>query len=186
MAPAPLAELLNGRPRWLRVFAVLALSWVLAASSWASVPLGPVPMTLQTYALLALSALAGPRLAFEIVAVWLLQALIGLPLLADGASGPAAFVGGTAGFLAGFLLAAPITGALSRKPALQGWAGLIGLFAAAHVLILALGWAWLATRIGPAKAWSGGVWPFLPGAAVKSLAAAVTVKLASPALRALA
>ncbi|WP_374573543.1 biotin transporter BioY [Phenylobacterium sp.] len=186
MQPAPLAVLLQGRPIVWRVVLALALSWVLAASSWAALPMVPAPMTLQTYALLTVAALAGPRLAFEAIVIWLGQAALGLPLLAGGAGGLSALAGPTAGFLAGFLVAGTATAWLARRPALQGWAGLTGLFLAAHAVILALGWAWLATRIGPAKAWSGGVWPFLPGAAVKSLAAAASVKLAAPALRALA
>jgi biotin transport system substrate-specific component len=182
MPPAPLAAWLAGRPAILRALVVLLASWLLAASSWAAIPLGPVPITLQTYAVLTLSALAGPRLALEIVLVWLLQAAIGLPVLADGAGGVRALTGPTAGFLAGFLAAAVIVGALARRPSLTGWAGLIGLFLAAHVLILALGWGWLALRIGPGPAWTGGVEPFLPGALVKSVLAAATVRLVSKTL----
>jgi len=182
MAPAPLAALLQGRPRAWRIALVLAASWLLAASSWAALPVEPVPVTAQTYVLLTIAALAGPRLALEIVAVWLLQALIGLPMLADGAGGPQAFAGPTAGFLAGFVAASVATGWAARRGWAQTWAGLVGLLLAAHGVILALGWAWLATRIGAADAWSGGVWPFLPGALAKSLLAALTVRLAASAL----
>lgn len=179
---APLAAALAGRAAFWRVGLVLAASWLLAASSWVAVPLWPVPMTLQTYAVLAFAALAGPRLTFETIAVWFGQALIGLPLLADGAAGPSPFAGPTAGYLAGFLIAGVAVGAAAQRPWARSWVGLIVLFLAAHAAILLLGWAWLALRIGPAGAWTGGVLPFLPGAAAKSLLAALTVKLLTPVL----
>ena len=94
-AKAPLDALLAGRSLAWRVGAVLAGSWLLAASSWAEVPMYPVPMTLQTYALLVIAGLSGPRLALEIVFVWLAQAAMGLPLLAGGASGIEALIGAT-------------------------------------------------------------------------------------------
>ena len=49
---APLSRLLATRPRILRVGVVLLGSWLLAAASWAEIPMVPVPMTLQTFALL--------------------------------------------------------------------------------------------------------------------------------------
>ena len=91
----PLARLLADRPLILRVGVVLLGSWLLAASSWAEIPMVPVPMTLQTYALFTIAGLAGGRLALEIVIVWLAQAAIGLPVLAGGAGGIEALTGPT-------------------------------------------------------------------------------------------
>ena len=54
---APLDALLAGRALAWRVGAVLVGSWLLAASSWAEVAMYPVPMTLQTYALLVIAGL---------------------------------------------------------------------------------------------------------------------------------
>lgn len=175
---APLDALLAGRPLAWRVGAVLAGSWLLAASSWAEVPMVPVPMTLQTYALLVIAGLSGPRLALEIVFVWLAQAAMGLPLLADGASGLAPFVGPTAGYLAGFLVAAGLVGWLAARPGGRGWRSLTLSFLAAHALILLLGFAWLAVGLGARAAFAGGVAPFLAGALLKTILAVATVKLA--------
>ena len=177
-AKAPLDALLAGRPLAWRVGAVLAGSWLLAASSWAEVPMYPVPMTLQTYALLVIAGLAGPRLALEIVGVWLAEAAMGLPLLAGGAGGIEAFVGPTAGYLAGFLLAAGLVGWLAARPGGRRWGILVAGFLAAHALILLLGFAWLAAGLGAKAAFAGGVAPFLAGALLKTLLAAATVKIA--------
>jgi biotin transport system substrate-specific component len=163
------------RSRVLRVGLVLAGAAVLAAASWASVPMTPVPMTLQTLAVFVIAGLAGPRLTFEIVAVWLLSALIGLPVLAGFKGGPEPFAGPTAGFLLAFLVVGPLVA--WRAPKTKG-GDLFALILAGHALVLAAGWAWLATRVGPAKAFSAGVQPFFIGAIVKSVAATIIVMLA--------
>ena len=174
---APLSRWLTGRPIWLRVGVVLAGSWLLAASSWAEVPMAPVPMTLQTYALFVIAGLAGRRLALEIVVVWLLQAAIGLPVLAGGAGGLEALTGPTIGFLAGMLGAAPLVGQLAERR--SSWPVLMLICLGGHALVLAMGWAGLVlSGLGASAAFAGGVQPFLLGAAVKSVAAALTVTLA--------
>ena len=52
---------------------------------------------------------------------------------------------------------------------------LTALFLAGHAIVLAVGWAGLASFMDPGPAFTVGIVPFLPGAAVKSLAAAATV-----------
>ena len=84
---APLRAWLAERPAAWRIGAVLIGSWVIAASSWISAPMYPVPMTMQTFAVLLVAGMAGARLGFAIVATWLTQAALGLPFLADGAGG---------------------------------------------------------------------------------------------------
>ncbi len=181
---ALLPRLLANRPRFWRVGVVLLGSWLLAAASWAEIPMVPVPMTLQTYALFVIAALAGRYLAGAIVVVWLFQAGIGLPVLAGGAGGLDALTGPTAGFLTGMLAAAPIVGGFAETR--RSWIALTLMFLVGHALVLGLGWAGLALNGIEAKAaFTGGVLPFLPGAAVKSLAAALTVTLAQARLKAI-
>ena len=180
----PLARLLADRPLILRVGVVLLGSWLLAASSWAQVPMVPVPMTLQTYALFTIAGLAGGRLALEIAIVWLAQAAIGLPVLAGGASGIEALTGPTMGYLAGMLGAASLIGKFAETP--RSWWALTLACLGGHALILGLGFAGLVLDSpGFASAFQGGVQPFLIGAVVKSLAAALTVTLAQARLKAI-
>ncbi len=174
---SPLDALLAGRPLAWRVGAVLMGSWLLAASSWAEVPMYPVPMTLQTYALLVIAGLSGLRLSLEIVVVWLAQAAMGLPVLAGGASGIEALVGPTGGYLLGFLVAAGLVGWFAARTG-RDWLPLTASFLAAHAVILLLGFAWLASGLGAKTAFVGGVAPFLVGAFLKTLLAVATVKLA--------
>jgi len=134
---------------------------------------------------LLVAGMAGARLGFAIVVTWLTQAALGLPFLADGAGGLDAFSGPTAGYLAGFALAAFACGWLTEQPQMRAWASMLVVFLFGHVLILACGWARLAALIGAEPAFESGVGPFLIGAALKSVLAVAVVKLAEPRIRAL-
>ena len=74
--------------------------------SWISIQIGPVPVTLQTLAVLAVLLTAGGRRGTIAIAVYLALGAVGVPVFSGFKGGPAAFMGPTGGFLAGFLLAA--------------------------------------------------------------------------------
>ena len=89
--------------------AVIAISAALiTVCSWISVPLGPVPVTLQTMAILAVLMTTGGRRGTITIAVYLLLGAVGVPVFAGFKGGPASFLGPTGGFLAGFIVAALI------------------------------------------------------------------------------
>ncbi|HEY8614994.1 biotin transporter BioY [Phenylobacterium sp.] len=169
----PLARLIQGRGQLWRVPVVLGGAAVLALASQVSLPIGPVPLTLQTLALFTLAGLSGMRLALQIVLVWLLCGVVGLPVFAGGEGGPEVLMGETGGFLLGMLLAAPLTGRTAERT--RDWPRLAGAFLLGHLLVLALGWAWLSTLAGVGRAFMEGVFPFIPGAIVKSFVAALIV-----------
>lgn len=182
---APLRALLAERPAAWRFAAVLAGSWVIAASSWVAAPMYPVPMTLQTFAILLVAGFAGARLGVAIVITWLAQAALGLPFLAEGSGGLDPFAGPTAGYLAGFVVAVLVAGALTERPGLRGFAPMLAVFMLAHAIILGIGWARLATMTDPQVAFESGVVPFLLGSVLKSVLAAVVIRLAEPWIRSL-
>ena len=169
--------------------AVACLGFVLLIAAGArvdvAVPGSPVPQSLQTLAVLAAGLALGPRWGLAAAALYVIAGALGLPVFADGASGLSVLRGPTAGYLAGFVLAAALVGALSGDLARATWkrqiATALGLALIGHGVILALGWAGLALRMGPAEALSAGVLPFLWGMAVKS----AIVALAAPVLLAL-
>ena len=163
------------RSRLVRVGLVLGGAVLLALASLASVPMIPVPMTLQTLAVFVVAGLAGPRLTFEIIAVWLLSAAIGLPVLSGMGGGWQVFIGPTAGFLLAFAIAGPLVARFAPKA--KG-GDLFALFLAGHSLVLLTGWAWLALNVGAGPAFLGGVRPFFTGVIVKSVAATIIVMLA--------
>jgi biotin transport system substrate-specific component len=79
------------------------------------------------------------------------------------------------GFLAGMAAAAWVCGRGAEKA--RGWLPLTLLFAAGHAIVLAVGWAGLVSFLDPGPAFRNVIVPLLPGAAVKSVAAALTIVL---------
>jgi len=152
---------------WLA--SVTGFAILMAVCARIAIPMIPVPMTLQTWAVLLAGAAMGPVRAMAAVALYLAASLAGLPVLADGASGLAPFTGPTAGYLAVFLPAAGLAGWLSVRGLLARSLPAIGWMIGLHLLILAVGGGWLALSIGGGPALEHGVLPFLPGAVLKSI-----------------
>ena len=154
---------------------------LLALSAKINLPLPYVPMTLQTLVVLMIGAAYGWRLGTATVMTYLAEGAIGLPVFAGPVSGLAPLLGPTAGYLAGFVAAAFITGWLSER----GWDRSVPrLFVAmglGHIVILAAGFAWLAfgMKLGVEKAWLVGIAPFVAASVIKNALGAALV----PAIR---
>ncbi|WP_036553835.1 biotin transporter BioY [Nocardioides insulae] len=71
---------------------------------------GPVPITLQTFAVMLAGAVLGPWRGVLAVALYLVVGFAGLPVFAGGKAGLAVLAGPTAGYIVGFLAAAMVTG----------------------------------------------------------------------------
>ena len=156
---------------------------MLTVAAKIQIPFYPVPMTLQTLAVLALGAIYGAPLAVATVALYLAEGLAGLPVFAGLAAGPTYLMGPTGGFLLGFLAAAGIVGALVARGAARSSLGLVATMAFGHLVIFLSGFAWLATLIGPSKAWALGVAPFFLATLLKTLLAAAIVGLVKRGFR---
>jgi biotin transport system substrate-specific component len=154
---------------------------LLALSAKINLPLPYVPMTLQTLVVLMIAAAYGWRLGSATVIAYLAEGAIGLPMFAGPVGGLAPLLGPTAGYLAGFVAAAFITGWLSER----GWDRSVPrLFVAmglGHIVILAAGFAWLAfgMKLGVEKAWLVGIAPFVAASVIKNALGAAFV----PAIR---
>ena len=165
-------------------------SAILAISAKIKVPFYPVPMTLQTLAVMAIAAAYGSRLAVATVAVYLAEGLLGAPVFTNtppAVAGPAYFLGPTGGFLIGFLLIALIVGLATDRGWDRSIPKLFAAMIAADILCFAIGFAWLAwfarlssgaTGIGLAGAWNNGVVPFLLADLVKIALAACLIPAA--------
>ena len=155
----------------MKALGVVLFTVLTALAAQISVPMVPVPMTLQSLAVVLAGAVLGAGRGSAAMILYLAAAAVGLPVLSDGRSGIEALTGPTAGYLLGFVLAAAAVGVAARR----GWLARpipgIALLSAAHLLILGLGVAWLARAIGWTDALAGGFTPFLPGAILKSVAA---------------
>jgi biotin transport system substrate-specific component len=166
----------------LRVVILVGLGTaLLALSAKINLPLPYVPMTLQTLVVLMIGAAYGWRLGTATVLAYLAEGAVGWPVFAGPLGGVAPLIGPTGGYLFGFLAAAAVTGWLSER----GWdRSVTRLFVAmglGHVIILTLGFAWLAfgLKLGAEKAWLVGVAPFIVTSVIKNALGAVLM----PALR---
>lgn len=79
---------------------------LITVCSWISIPIGAIPFTLQTMAILAVMLTAGGRRGTAAIAVYLAMGACGLPVFAGFKGGMASFAGPTGGFLIGFVFAA--------------------------------------------------------------------------------
>ncbi|WP_291607693.1 biotin transporter BioY [Bradyrhizobium sp.] len=145
-------------------------SALLALSAKVNVPLPYVPMTMQTLVVLMIGAGCGARLGSITVMAYLAEGALGLPVFAGPVGGIAPLMGPTAGYLAGFVGAAFVTGWLSERGWDRSVSSLFAAMALGHVIILAAGFAWLAAgmNFGAEKAWVVGVVPFIVGSIVKT------------------
>ncbi|MGV0819266.1 biotin transporter BioY [Martelella sp. AMO21009] len=172
---SPLAP--QGRSLAWKAAAVFLGSLFLALSSYIEVPMVPVPVTMQTFAVTLVGALYGWRLGGLTIVAWLMEGALGLPVLAGGAAGFAHFMGPTGGYLFAFPIAGMVAGFLAER----GWNGhrvILAFLAmlAGNALCLLLGAAWLSLMIGVGAAFTAGVLPFLLGAVLKSALAAALLK----------
>ena len=113
---------------------------LIAVLSQITIPIGPVPFTLQTLAIGLLATLYKPKEATLSVIFYLLLGGIGLPVFAGFSGGFSGLLGPTAGFLWGFILYAAMTSTISKPyspPAQIFLACLIGTLACFIVGILA-------------------------------------------------
>ena len=138
-------------------------------------------MTLQTLVVLMIGAAYGWRLGAATVIAYLAEGALGLPVFAGPVGGVAPLVGPTAGYLYGFVLAALVTGWLSQRGWDRSAPWLFVAMGIGHVLILGVGFAWLAfgMKLGVEKAWLVGVVPFVAASLVKNALGATLV----PAIR---
>jgi biotin transport system substrate-specific component len=152
---------------------VVAGTALMALSARLNVPMYPVPMTMQTFAVLVIGMASGWRLGGLTLLAYLAEGAAGLPVFAGGA-GPAYMAGTTGGYLVGFVVAATLVGWLGERGWHRGVVLTLVAMALGTAVIFAFGVAWLAWLIGFEPAITHGLLPFLYGAAFKiALAAAV-------------
>lgn len=171
---ASLQKTLTGRI----ILAVAATGFVaLCAHVSLPLPFTPVPLTLQTFAVILVGMALGPVAGFSAMILYLAEGAMGLPVFnPHGPGGIAQLMGPTAGFLFSYPLAAASAGWVVHG--LGGWASrftrAVIAGCVASVMIFALGAGWLATllHLNAAAAWHLAIAPFLPGEGIKVTAAA--------------
>src|SRR3954468_4084437 len=183
-APSTLVGLLwpsreDARTTALRAVVLMALGTaLLTLSAKAQVPFYPVPMTMQTFVVLALGAAYGWRLAGATVARYLLEGAAGLPVFAGPVTGAAYLMGPTGGFLVGFLASALVTGFMAERGFDRSLGRVVVMMVLGHAVIFAFGLGWLSTLMPFAKAWAVGFAPFALATLLKTALAVAAVQAA--------
>ena len=178
--PLPAAAAAAATPAsWLRnAGIILAATVFVAICAHLAFPLyfTPVPLTLQPFAVLVLGLFLSPRLAASSMVAYLGEGALGLPVFAPGpasAPGLVHLFGPTAGYLLAHPFAAWLISFLYGRSA-RGFLPALVSAAAGSLLILSMGALWLGmlTHASPGAVLMQSVVPFLPGDALKVIAAA--------------
>jgi biotin transport system substrate-specific component len=155
----------------------IAGTLLLTLSAKTKVMLGPVDISLQTLAVFLIAAAFGMRLGVATLLLYMAEGAMGFPVFQstpEKGIGIAYMLGSTGGYLAGFVVMAAIVGWAADR----GWdrhpIKLFNAMLVAEIVMMAMGFAWLALLIGPEKSWQFGVVPFIVGDLIKvALAASI-------------
>ena len=160
--------------------AVTAGAAFVALAAQVAVPLWPVPITMQTLAVLLVASAFGAVRGSLSMSLYLIAGLLGAPVFSDGGSGVAVVFGPSGGYIVGFVLAGCLTGRLSErewhrptlKAAVACGVGTIATFA--------VGLPWLMVALGATvnETLQWGLYPFIVGGIVKTAAAAILIPVA--------
>ncbi len=168
------------RPALLFDFLLLcggSMLLALSAQLTVHLPIGPVPITGQTFAVLLVGALLGSVRGGLVVLLYLAEGLSGLPVFAGGGAGPAVLLGPTGGYLFGFVPAAVVVGFLAERGWDRHFATTLAAMTMGTGAIFLCGLAWLAVLQLSGNLLAIGLLPFLPGAVLKIVAAALLLPL---------
>jgi biotin transport system substrate-specific component len=142
----------------------------LAAQISIPLPFTPIPLTLQTFAVLVTAASLGTTRGLLSLGLYVALGVAGVPWFSHGSSG----MGGPSfGYVLGFLLAGLVVGRIADRGVTRSVRRTVATFVIGSLAIYAVGVPWLMASTGmhlPA-ALAAGVVPFLIGDAIKALAA---------------
>ncbi len=183
LVPIGVGERLSSRARHVSLVIAGALFIALTAIVSIRLPNDPVPITGQTFGVLAVGTALGLRRGLLAALLYIVIGAIGVPAFAEhrGGIGVIATVqdgrlvlGATGGYLVGFVLAAAAVGRLAEL----GWdrriAGSLAAMAIGSVLVYAVGLPWLAAATGmsTSETIANGLTPFIAGDLLKLAIAA--------------
>jgi biotin transport system substrate-specific component len=156
----------------VRLALVGAFTLVTALSARISIPLEPVPFTMQVLVVLLAGMVLGGRDGALSQALYVGLIAMGLPIDARGL-GTAALFGPTGGFLLGFIVAAFVVGYLTEKRGAHLWQrGLAGVAGVLCVYLFGVLHLSLYRNMGLDAAWNASAAPFLGLDLIKALLAA--------------
>ncbi len=171
---------------WTRsVSLAVVFSLLTALAAQIVIPIGPVPITGQTFAVLLTGALLGSRLGAMAMIVYLVEGGVGLPFFYGGSGGIGHILGPTGGYLVAFPAAAFITGSFAENGWDKRFVTAVAAMAVGSIVILLAGWVWFSVLMHtplPA-AFKLSVAPHIAGDVIKILLAAAVLPTGWAVLR---
>lgn len=177
IASAPAYSLIRPTSRWMEIPILISFNLLLVGLAQLAInlPFSPVPITGQTLGVMLIAIALGRVRGTAVVSAYILEGILGLPVFANGMAGMAVLFGPTGGYLIGFVVAAWIIGTLADR----GWDRSFVLSFTAMtigtIVILGCGLIWLSRFVGGEMLLTTGLVPFLPGAIVKLVVAAMAL-----------
>ena len=161
-------------------FTALSIA-IMAVSAWITVPIGPVPFTLQMFAVTFAILVLTPKQAVGAIAGYLAIGAIGVPVFSGMRGGIGVLLGPTGGFLWGYLIGVALAVgvlALFRRRGVDGFA--VGVFCGLLFTAVAYACGWLqymlVAGVGPFESFLVAVAPFVIVDIVKVVAATAVAR----------
>lgn len=171
-----LADRLGARSVVTNIAFVLGGAAVTAAAAQISIPMWPVPITGQTFAVLLVGTTLGMWRGLASMLTYVALGAIGLPVFTGAQGGLDSLTSGpTVGYIIGFVLAGALTGWMAQRGLDRSVWGAIGIFLAGEAVIYSVGLPWLAVFLASvgssndiATTLSLGLYPFIVGDLIKA------------------
>lgn len=168
-----------GEASWLRIKTLLEALWgtvMICLCAQISIPLEPVPITLQTYGVMLVGLTLSRRAAVGSMASYLVLGALGVPIFAEYTGGIHILVGPTGGYLVGCLVSVLLMSTLRHHMKHQSLWNLVFTTVLGTVTVFMVGVPWLATFVGMRAAIEGGFLPFILPGAVKAVLLVLSVR----------
>ena len=161
-------------------FVALAIA-IIAVSAWVTVPIGPIPFTLQMFALTFAIIVLAPRECMAAICGYIVLGAIGAPVFSGMRGGIGVLAGPTGGFLWGYIVGGALAVALLaflRRCGKDNLASCIGAGCVFTAVAYVCGWAqyMVVGQVGPQASFLVTVAPFIAVDAVKIVAAALAAR----------
>ena len=162
--------LFENRNIFIDAFMILFSVVLLAVLANITIPLWPVPITMQTFGIFAIAFFFGSRKGFLTIMAYILAGIVGFGVFAGHKSGIAALMGPTGGYLIGFLVCVFVVGLMIENGYGRTKKSVLLCMVIGNVIIYFFGliglWIYL-DNVGILKLLSLGLFPFLIGDAIK-------------------
>ncbi len=166
----------------MMVFAALFAA-LTAVGAQIAVPIGPVPIVLANIFVLMAGLLLGKKWASASIGLYLLIGAIGIPVFSNAGSGLTHLLGPKGGYLLGYVAAAFVIALICNIGTSALWKDIVAVFVGIAVVYL-IGVPWLKIKLDMnwPKAFSAGMFPFIPGDLIKGSIAVALTRILRPQL----